>query len=128
MLGTNRLLLISDSQSDPWYQIFQEAVTALGTLKMARGEEALRLIRQQYYDLVVIDAARVADAFQLTSSIRKEEPDAKIIIFTASPTWRRAREAFRAGATDYIRKSMNKEDLLSALQVIMGKAPSLWRC
>jgi DNA-binding response OmpR family regulator len=122
-----RILLIGGSCDDPWRQVIEGAVASLGTLQIAREVDALSLTRQQDYDLIVIDAATVADVFLLIPCIRAQKPDARIVVATASPTWMRARKAFRAGATDYIRKSLNKEEVLSALRATVNKAPPIWR-
>lgn len=122
-----RFLLIGDSRDDPWRQVLEEASAPLGVLQIAREVDAFRLIRQQDFDVIVIDAAKVEDVFLLVSLIRAQRPNARIMVATASPTWKRARGAFRAGAIDYIRKSMNKEEVLSALRATMSKAPPTWR-
>ncbi len=122
-----RFLLIGDAPDDPWRQVIEEASAALGLLQAVKEIDTFRLIRQQDYDIIIIDAAKVEDAFGLTSCIRTRMPEAKIVIVTASPTWRRARAAFRAGATDYIRKSMNTKQISCVLQTTMGKMPPPWR-
>jgi DNA-binding NtrC family response regulator len=122
-----QFLLIGDSCNDPWRQVIEGSVASLGTLQIAVEFDALSLTRQQDYDVIVIDAARVTDVPLLVSCIRTQKPGARIVVATASPTWRRAREAFRAGATDYIRKSLNKEEVLSALRATVNKAPPIWR-
>jgi DNA-binding NarL/FixJ family response regulator len=122
-----RFLLIGDSRDDLWRQIVKDVSASLGTLQIATEVDALSLTRQQEYDVIIIDAAKAENVFLLISSIRAQKPDARIVVATASPTWKRAREAFRAGATDYIRKSMNKEEVLFALQATVNKALPLWR-
>jgi DNA-binding NtrC family response regulator len=122
-----RLLLIGGSRDDPWRWVLEEASASLGVLQIAREMDAFRLIRQQDFDVIIIDAAKVEDIFPLVSCIRAQRPDTRVMVATASPTWRRARGAFRAGAIDYIRKSMNKEEVLSALRATMSKAPPPWR-
>jgi len=120
-------LLISNSPDDPWIQILQEVVTSLGSLQIAGEPEAIKLASQRNYDLFVIDAAKVENIFCLVSSIKEKKPSARILVVTTSPTWRRAREAFRAGATDYIRKSMNKAELCDNLKATMDKIPPMAR-
>ena len=122
----NHFLLIGISLGDPWRQVMEEALASLGTLQIVREVDALRLARQQDYDLIVIDATNVEDIFLLALSIRLQRPNAKIVIATASPDWKLAREAFRTGATDYIQKSMNKEEILSTLRTAMDKIPPPW--
>jgi DNA-binding NarL/FixJ family response regulator len=120
-------LLIGTSDDDPWRHAVQNATASLGTLESASEADAFRLIWDQEYDVIIIDAAKVEDVFRLVSSLRTQKPDARIVVATVSPTWTRAREAFRAGATDYIRKSMNGQEILVALRAAMNKTPPPWR-
>ena len=122
-----RILLIGNLPEDPWRQVIEEASASLGSLQFAREVDVFRLVRQQDFDVIVIDAENVEDVFLLISSIRILKVDAKIVAVTMSPIWRRAREAFRAGAVDYLRKSMNKEEILSALRGAIDKVPPLRR-
>jgi DNA-binding NarL/FixJ family response regulator len=55
--------------------------------------------------------------------IRAARPEVKIVVATMSPTWKRAREAFRVGASDYVRKSMNEAENRSLLEASLGKLP-----
>lgn len=120
-------LLIGTATDDPWRPVIEEALTSLGSLQIVREVDALRFTRQQSYDVIMIDATKVEDVFLLTSVIRLQRPEAKIVIVTASPDWKLARKAFRVGATDYIRKSMNKEEILSILRATISKIPPLQR-
>jgi DNA-binding NarL/FixJ family response regulator len=118
-------LLIGASTDDPWREVIEATVRPLGSLCLAVEDEALRLIRQQPYDVVIIDAAKVEDMYQLIALIRTGRPEAKIVVATMSPTWKRAREAFRVGATDYVRKSMNEAENRSLLEASLGKTPPM---
>lgn len=111
-----RFLLIGGSCNAPWQQMVEEVAASLGAVQTVREVDALNLIRQQDYDHILIDAVKVKDVCLLISSIRAQMSDATIVVVTASPTWRRAREAIRAGASDYVRRSMNREQILSVLQ------------
>jgi DNA-binding NarL/FixJ family response regulator len=58
--------------------------------------------------------------------IRTQRRDARIVVVTDSPTWSRSREAFEAGATDYIRKLLDKEDILSQIKIALAKVLPPW--
>jgi DNA-binding NarL/FixJ family response regulator len=118
-----RFLLIGASADDPWQQVIEATARPFGSLCTAVEDEALRLIRQHPYDVVIIDAAKVEDMYQLIAMIRTGQPEAKIVVATMSPTWKRAREAFRVGATDYVRKSMNEAENRLLLEASLGKTP-----
>ncbi|MFN8457503.1 MAG: response regulator [Anaerolineae bacterium] len=115
-------LLIGASPNDPWLPIIEEALTSFGILQIISEADVYRLAQQQNYDLIIIDATKVADVFLLVSKIKEQKPNGKVVVATASPTWEKAREAFRTGATDYISRSMNKEIILSALRPIVEKS------
>jgi CheY-like chemotaxis protein len=116
-------LLIGPSAKDPWQQLLQEVSGSLGTLQTSDEAAALASVTHYDYDLIVIDAVRVADPYALVSQIRRERPQARAVVVTASPTWKRARRAFQAGATDYVQKSMNKETILAMLKETLTKSP-----
>ncbi len=86
-------------------------------------DEAMPAVIQSDYDVIIIDAGEVRDAALLASRLRARWPEARVVIATASPTWRRAREALRAGATDYIRKSLDEEELRSKIQAVLDAPP-----
>lgn len=118
-----RFLLIGTSAGDPWRQIIATASASLGVLEIAGEADLSRMVQQQEYEVVVIDAGGVDDIPCLIASFRSQKRPPKIVVATMSPTWKRAREVFLAGATDYIRKSMRHEEILLALQVVIGKTP-----
>jgi DNA-binding NtrC family response regulator len=121
-----RFLLIDGIRDHYWRQVLEEALAPLGTLQTGDEREAIKLVLQQSYDLVIVDATEVKNVPLLISRIRAQRLDARVVVATASPTWRRAREAFQAGATDYIRKSFDREEILFTLQAALGKILPPW--
>lgn len=124
MSRDNHFLLVSNSQTDSWQQKIKEVVVLRGSLRTTLEEGTLALIEQQDFDLIIIDSTNIKDASQLVSKIKGLKPDARIIVATASPTWRRAADAFRLGAIDYIRKSSGKREILSVLKKAIQNPPS----
>jgi DNA-binding NarL/FixJ family response regulator len=121
-----RFLLINGRRDHCWRQVLEEALAPLGALQTGDEEEAVKLVLQQSYDLVIIDATAVKNVPLLVSRIRAQRPDGRLVVATASPTWRRAREAFQAGAADYIRKSLDREEILLTVQATLDKKPTPW--
>jgi DNA-binding NtrC family response regulator len=114
-------LLISGSFDPYWGQILAQALESLGTLQVSTEPDAAMLLRSITYDLIIIDASGVEQAPRLIERIRAEQPDARVVIMTASPTWTRAREAFLAGAIDYTRKSLDLDEIRSVIQSALNK-------
>jgi DNA-binding NtrC family response regulator len=121
MSGQAHFLLINGACDHYWRKILEEALAPLGTLEVGKEEDAVKLVRLGSYDLVIVDATAVEDVPLLVARIRAQQSDARIVVATASPTWTRARKAFQSGATDYIRKSLDREDILSAVEAALVK-------
>jgi DNA-binding NarL/FixJ family response regulator len=95
-------------------------------LDIVGEREAVQAVVQSHRDLIIVDAGTVDDAALLTSFLRTEQPEARIIVATASPTWQRAREAMQAGAADYIRKSLDEKELRSKIETVLGRPAPLY--
>jgi DNA-binding NtrC family response regulator len=125
MPGQARFLLINGSRDD-WHVVLEEALAPLGALQIEKEENVLKCVQLDGYDLLIIDATVVENVPALVVRIRAHYPGARIIVTTASPTWRRAREAFQTGVIDYIRKSLDRDEMRSAVQTALDKKlPSL---
>lgn len=119
-------LLISDREDSLWFQILARALVPLGELQVVSEKEAVQHILQHTYDAMIVDAAGVDDVSFLVSRLRAQQPQARIVVATASPTWRRAKEALQAGAMDYIRKSLSEKELFFLFKDILAKTPPPW--
>jgi len=116
-------LLISEKEDSSWLSVVAAALAPFGRLQIAPSQQALSLIQQQAQRMVILDAADVEDPSKLIADIRTIRPGSCVVVATASPTWRRARDAFQAGATDYIRKSLSREELRQAFVEALSKTP-----
>lgn len=119
-------LLVSEKRETRWSTVLQRALEVLGKLEIVREGEAVRAVIQRPHDVIIVDAGTVEDAAALTSRLRTEQPEARIIVATASPTWQRAREVMQAGAADYIRKSLDEKELRSKIETVLGRPAPLY--
>ncbi len=108
-----RFLLVNGAQEDPWHGVIEEALSKLGSLRVCKTNDVTELLREQIFDVVIIDATTVKDIPLFVARLRLLSRDAKIVVTTALPTWEQAREIFYVGAADYIPKSLNKQELFS---------------
>ncbi len=106
--------------------VVQRALSPLGELQIVLEDKAVQAVIQGQYDVVLIDAGAVRDAPLLVSRLRAQRPSTRVVVATASPTWRRSREALQAGAADYIRKSLDEKDLRSTIQAVLETPPPPW--
>jgi len=118
-------LLISNSP-DYFAQKLRDILTPFGCLNLGKEDGAIKLILKTNYKLIIIDSSTTKNVFLLVSRIRSQKPDSRIIVTTASPTWTRAREAFRAGAIDYIKKTYSATEIQLIVLNSLQKTPQPW--
>ena len=116
-------LLISNTCDDPWSQVLERVLSPLGSFQICKEKDILRFTLRQFC-LIIIDAASVSDVPRLISRILAQAPNIKVIVATATPTWKQAREVFYAGATDYVRKLPNEYEILSVLKTALNLTPA----
>lgn len=119
-------LLVGDSVDRQWRDILGEILTPLGRLEVTGEQAADERLSERSRRAVIIDAGAVDNFALLTSRLRAHHPDARIIVVTASPSWEFAREAFRSGATDYLRKSVDRQELSLTLEQALAKPLLQW--
>ena len=114
-------LLITGSLDPYWTEILTHSLEPLGTLQVGAENDVTSLLRDNFYDLIIIDTSGVEQAPRLIKQICAQQPNVRIVVMTASPTWTRAREAFRAGAIDYTRKSLDPDEITSVVRSALSK-------
>ncbi|MDB5037230.1 MAG: regulator protein pilR [Bacteriovoracaceae bacterium] len=114
-----RILVVDDELSvREFFEILlskegYDVVTALD------GKDALRLIREQTFDLIITDLQmKNGDGMTLLRESKKFLTDVPVIMITAFATTDTAVEAMKAGAFDYLSKPFKIEEI----KVILKKA------
>ena len=118
-----RVLLVDDDQ--PTLELLRTllatqeyAVTAVTT-----GEEAIRVLSSQAYDLVLLDLHLPGvTGHQVLAQIRALEADVQAIVMTGYATIDSAVEAMRLGAFDYITKPLRTDELMLSMERALEKA------
>lgn len=81
------------------------------------GEEGLRCLGSQVYDLALFDLNLPGlDGMALLSAAPGQQPDAQFIMITGDASVETAIEAMRLGAYDYLRKPLHIPELLVVLE------------
>lgn len=76
------------------------------------GLEALEVLNRQTFDLVITDLRMESiDGLELLEKIKFTDPDIAVIILTGHASIQTAIEALRLGASDYLTKPVNIEEL-----------------
>ena len=84
------------------------------------GEEALYLIRQDIYDLVVLDLMLPGmSGIDILKNTRKNHLDTPVLILTAKESLDEKVEAFTVGANDYLTKPFYMEELVARIYAML---------
>lgn len=88
----------------------------------SNGEEAVSLARQMQPDIVLMDIQMPGlDGLQATSTIRAEQPNAKIAVLSAYHEFSYARQALKLGVIDYLLKPIRPNKLVAFLTEIQAQ-------
>ncbi len=126
MRRKSKILLIDDK---PWWSGFSMKVLSEHGYKVDMAydeEEALRILDSRKYDLVIMDYY-VSGVNGITSLMRilEKHPCERVVVVSASPSWKEGRDIFRAGAIDYLSKSLDENKLLENIQKGLKVKPPL---
>src|SRR6185312_3377221 len=81
------------------------------------GSNTVDVCAQQPPALVLLDVRLPdIDGFELIAPLRREVPDAAIVMMTGHPSVPRAVEAMKAGATNFLEKPLDPERLVQLLE------------
>ena len=116
-------LVVSNGQQDHWHTVVAEVLSSIGRLDSVQQEMGVKRVKEMSYDLVIIDATTVQNTDLLIRRILAQQPQTRVVVVTASPTWQLARASFLAGAIDYILKSPNKDEMMMAIKNALSKPP-----
>src|SRR5438034_356407 len=117
-----RILIVDDDpficrQLEELYSSQQYAVSSA-----PNAAEALRLLAEHEFSLAVVDLKIPGtDGIGLTREIRDRWPDLDVIMITGYASIKGAVEAIKQGASDYITKPFQKEEILLATEKILEK-------
>jgi DNA-binding NarL/FixJ family response regulator len=87
----------------------------------SNGEEAIKLAEQLKPQIIVMDVSMPGlNGLEATRIIRKMLPGTKVLLLTLHSSTELVRSAFRAGAQGYVLKSDAEQELVRAMNVVIG--------
>ncbi|HLX44688.1 MAG TPA: sigma-54 dependent transcriptional regulator [Bryobacteraceae bacterium] len=114
-----RILVVDDD--DSLRRVLQVQLEQIGysVAVASNGAEALSMLRQTAFDLVVTDMRMPGmSGLDLLKTLRGDYPEVVVIVLTAFATIETAVDAMKAGAFHYITKPVHPEEL----RVVIGRA------
>lgn len=92
----------------------------------ASGEEALEMMKDQEYDVVLTDIRMPGlSGVELLSKIKEQAPDAVVILLTGYASLETAIESLRLGAHDYLVKPSSSQDIRNSVARGVERARNL---
>ena len=89
---------------------------------MENGKEALKYIRAERPDMVLLDILMpYMDGIEVLRQLRESSLDTEVAIVTAYASIENAQDALRYGASDYLIKPFNKEDVEKIVEKGIGR-------
>jgi DNA-binding NtrC family response regulator len=110
------LLLILGGERD------EEGAPLYDIQAASSGQEALRLFRQDRFDLVLTDLKMAGmDGLQLLNELTQIDSSTPVILMTAHGSIESVKDALRAGAFDYLEKPLDRAKLLEVIARAVGQ-------
>jgi DNA-binding NtrC family response regulator len=86
------------------------------------GEHALKLAREQNFDLVLTDYKMTGmDGMMLLGELLRDDPSRLVVMMTAHGSVESVKEALRSGAYDYLEKPIDREQLLKVVESALSR-------
>ncbi|HEY6774502.1 MAG TPA: response regulator transcription factor [Oxalicibacterium sp.] len=84
------------------------------------AQEAIRLIRAQEFDIVLLDINMPdKSGVEVLKQIKREKPDMPVLILSMHPESRYAVQILRSGASGYVQKEALADELVNAIKTIL---------
>jgi DNA-binding NtrC family response regulator len=117
-----RLLVVDDEAR--FVETLSKRLTARGFYVdgAPSGEQALALLESRPFDVVILDVRMPGmNGLDTLRAIRKLQPLVKVILLSGHASINSAVEGMRLGATDYLLKPADLDDLLARVEAAVEK-------
>lgn len=117
----NRILVVDDDE--PLRTVLSTELSSEGyeVTTAADGSEAIDLVRDNNFDLVLLDIKMPnVDGFEVLKFIKGGKPNTKVIMLTGFADLKNAIESKRLGAEDFVSKPYDLVDLLTTIERVLG--------
>jgi two-component system KDP operon response regulator KdpE len=124
MIMTNARILIVDDEPQI-RRVMRATLVAKGYMvsTACNGEEALDKVREERFDLVLLDINMPGIGGMETCRIMRSQSDIPIVILSIRNSEKEKIEALDAGADDYVTKPFSTPELLARIRAALRRAP-----
>jgi two-component system, NarL family, invasion response regulator UvrY len=115
------VLIVDDHEvvRDGVKNILGERASSTSFGEASTAPEALRLVREQNWDLVILDLSLAGrNGLELLKQLKQIHPELPVLILSMHSEEQYARRAFKAGAAGYITKDRSRTELVEAVNKV----------
>ena len=117
---TTNILIVDDEEIVRISHVRTLANTYRNVEAAWNGEDALRAMELQPFDVVLLDLRMPGmDGMLVLKQIKERWPESEVVIITGYPSIETAKEAVRLGAYDYIAKPLGPDDVVKVTNEAM---------
>ena len=122
-----RVLVVDDEESLRFLLTSELEAEAFEVQSAGDGEEAIEIVRKKIeekgkFDVVLLDIRMPkVDGWEVLRFIKSNSPETKVIMLTAYADVKNAIESLRLGASDFISKPYDLDDVLTSINRALGK-------
>jgi diguanylate cyclase (GGDEF)-like protein len=121
-MATGRILVVDDEKL--FQELYQGVLAAAGhaTRAAASAEEALALLAEERFDLLVTDLVMPGmDGVALVREAKRHDPDLEAIAVTGRDDVKLAVAAMKAGCADFLTKPVEEDELVRVAERVLGR-------
>jgi DNA-binding response OmpR family regulator len=119
-----KLLLVDDELEFVSTLAERLALRGIDVRTAHSGEEALRRIEDDPPEVVVLDVMMPGmSGLEVLRRVKAQNPEIKIVLLTGIGNPRDGAEGIRLGASDYLMKPLQIEELLEKIGVVLKASP-----
>jgi diguanylate cyclase (GGDEF)-like protein len=121
-MAAGRILVVDDERF--FLELFREVLGAAGhpPRTAASGEEALKLLAAEHFDLLVTDVVMPGiDGIALVREAKRRDPDIEAVAVTGHDDVRLAVQAMKAGCADFLTKPVDRQELVQVAERALGR-------
>ena len=122
-MATGRILVVADERF--FQELLRDVLAGAGhqVRTAASGEEALKLLSEEHFDLLVTDVVMPGlDGIGLVREAKKRDPDVEAMAITGHGDVRLAVQAMKAGCADFLTKPVDRAELVQVAERALGRA------
>ncbi len=121
-MASGRILVVDDERF--FQELFLDVLGGAGhqTRTASSGEEALKLLSEEHFDLLVTDVVMPGlDGIGLVKEAKRRDPDVEAVAVTGHDDVRLAVQAMKAGCADFLTKPVDRAELVQVADRALGR-------